>query len=199
MKRVEGRKSRVEGRKGPVRGRALASRPSTLVSALKRVRLVLCDVDGVLTDGTVTMGGGEEFKRFHIQDGLGLRLLQHTGIRVGWISARPSAATAQRAADLKVDFLHQSEESKVTAVEAILGKAGVTWAEVCYVGDDVVDLGALRRAGVAVAVANAIAEAKALAHHVTLAPGGNGAVREVADMILRAQGRWAGIIGKFSS
>lgn len=169
-----------------------------LTRRLAGVRLFLCDVDGVLTDGTVTMGDDREYKRFHIQDGLGLRLLQREGIRVGWVSARPSGATAQRAADLKVDFLHQSQAGKVPAVEDILARARLTWAEVCYVGDDVVDLGPLQRAGMAVAVANAIDEAKAMAHYVTRAPGGQGAVREVVDLILRAQGHWDKLVREFS-
>ena len=179
--------------------------PKTLAQRMACVRLFLCDVDGVLTDGTVTMGDDREYKRFHIQDGLGLRLLQREGIRVGWVSARPSGATAQRAADLKVDFLHQDRAAKggrhgkVAAVEGILAQAGLDWNQVCYVGDDVVDLGPLRRAGVAVAVANAIAEARDLAHYVTRAHGGQGAVREVADLILRAQGRWDRLIEEFSA
>src|SRR5262245_52322585 len=152
--------------------------PRSLATRLARVKLLLCDVDGVLTDATVMIGGGQEFKRFNIQDGLGLRLLQQAGIRVGWISNRPSTATQQRAEELKVDFLHQGKGSKVEAAESILAQAGLEWESVCYVGDDVVDLGALKRAGTAVAVANAIEEAKKLADYVTQAEGGRGAVRE---------------------
>ncbi len=170
-----------------------------LTARLARVRLLLCDVDGVLTDGTVTMGDGRELKRFHIQDGLGLRLLQKQGIRVGWVSARPSPVTQQRADDLKIDFLHQDQGSKVTAIEAILKRAGLRWEEIGFVGDDVVDLGALKRAGLAVAVANAIEEAKSLAHYVTRAAGGQGAIREIALLILKAQGKWAPLVKEFSA
>ena len=116
--------------------------PKSLALRLARVRIFLCDVDGVLTDATVLMGDGREFKRFDIQDGLGLRLLQNQGIRVGWVSARPSPVTQQRAKDLKIDFLHQDHGSKVVAVENILQKAGLGWEQVCFVVDDVVDLGA---------------------------------------------------------
>jgi 3-deoxy-D-manno-octulosonate 8-phosphate phosphatase (KDO 8-P phosphatase) len=165
---------------------------------LKRVRLFLCDVDGVLTDGAVTMGGETETKRFHIQDGLGLRLLQREGIRVGWISNRPSFATTQRAVDLKVDFLHQKDGNKVEAAERILSEAGLDWESVCYMGDDVVDLGVLKRAGTAVVPANGIDEAKRAAHYVTRAHGGYGAVREVVDLILKAQGKWPKLIEFFS-
>lgn len=173
--------------------------PESLLPRLQRVRLFLCDVDGVLTDSSVFMGGGAEFKRFNIRDGLGLRLLQNAGIRVGWVSARPSHATTERATDLKVDFLHQSPEPKVQAIDAILAKAGVTWEQTVYMGDDVVDLGALRRVGFAAVPADGIHEARALAHYVTTAGGGHGAVREVVDLILEAQGQWDGVIAKFSS
>jgi 3-deoxy-D-manno-octulosonate 8-phosphate phosphatase (KDO 8-P phosphatase) len=174
--------------------------PATALSAkLARVKLFLCDVDGVLTTGTVVMGQGGEYKEFHIQDGLGLRLLQREGIKVGWISNRPSSATQQRAADLKVDFLHQDMGSKVAAVEAILAQTGLHWEEVCFMGDDVVDLGVLQRAGLAVAVANGIVEAKAAAHYVTEAEGGRGAVREVVRMILQAQGKWERMVQEFSA
>jgi 3-deoxy-D-manno-octulosonate 8-phosphate phosphatase (KDO 8-P phosphatase) len=176
-----------------------AARPSSLAASLRRVRLFLCDVDGILTNATVVMGGGAEYKVFNVQDGLGLRLLQRCGIKVGWISARPSSATTQRAEDLKIDFLHQSAGSKVAAVESILRQAGATWEQVCYMGDDIVDLGVLKRAGVAVTVANAIPEAKALSNYITAAEGGRGAVREVAHLILHAQRQWERLVAEFSA
>jgi 3-deoxy-D-manno-octulosonate 8-phosphate phosphatase (KDO 8-P phosphatase) len=153
----------------------------------------------VLTNATVFIGDGREFKEFHIQDGLGMRLLQREGIKVGWVSARPSTATNQRAEELKVDFLHQDKGSKVAAVESILAKAGLRWEHVCYVGDDVVDLGALKRAAVAVAVANAIEEAKTIADYVTEAEGGHGAVREIVRLILRAQNKWGRLVLEHSA
>ena len=171
----------------------------TLKKKLAQVRLFLCDVDGVLTDGTVWMGNGVETKRFNIRDGLGLRLLQREGIRVGWISRRPSSATAQRAADLKIDFLHQGDDNKVSAVEAILKQAGLNWSQTCYVGDDIVDLGALKRAGLAVVVADGIREAKALADYVTGAAGGHGAVREVVELILKAQSKWKRVVEEYTA
>ncbi len=172
---------------------------SVLNAKLAVVRLFLCDVDGVLTDGTVMMGNGVETKRFNIQDGLGLRMLQKEGIKVGWISRRSSEATAQRANDLKVDFLRQIDGRKVDAVETILADTGLAWADVCYVGDDVVDLGVLTRAGVAVAVANGIREVKAVADYVTKARGGYGAVREVVELILKAQNRWKCVVQEYTS
>lgn len=174
----------------PTRSRALQAR-------LRRVRLFLCDVDGVLTDAGVVVGRQGESKRFNIRDGLGLRLLQRQGIRVGWISHRPSPATTRRAEELQVDFLHQGTESKVATTELILRQTGLRWADIAFMGDDLVDLGALKRAGFAATVADGIAEAKALAHYVTTMAGGVGAVREVAELILRAQAKWAPLVAAY--
>src|SRR5437016_6508091 len=137
------------------------SRP--LQTKLRRVKLFLCDVDGVLTNGTVVLGQGKEYKAFNIQDGLGMLLLKRNGIKVGWISSRPSSVTQQRAEELRIDFLYQEKGRKVDTVESILARTGFKWEDVCYMGDDIVDLGVLKRAGVAVAVATAILEAKAMA------------------------------------
>ena len=168
-----------------------------LNAKLARVKLLLCDVDGVLTNATVFLGKGSEFKQFSILDGLGMRILQREGIKVGWISNRPSAATKQRAEELRIDFLYQADGNKVAAVEAILAKTELTWDEVCFMGDDVVDLGALKRAGVPVTVANGIPEAKILAAYVTRAEGGHGAVREVVRLILKAQKKWDAVVERY--
>jgi 3-deoxy-D-manno-octulosonate 8-phosphate phosphatase (KDO 8-P phosphatase) len=150
----------------------------------------------VLTDGSVFTGGAREIKRFHIPDGLGLIFLRRAGLKVGWVSARPSPVTKARAAELGIVLLVQQGDriSKTGAVEKLLRRTKVNWGAVCFVGDDVVDLGPLTRAGLAVAVANAGREVKAAAHYVTRAAGGHGAVREVAEMILQAQGKWDAII-----
>jgi len=173
-------------------------REKRIQRALRRVRLLLCDVDGVLTDGAVFIGGAREVKRFHIRDGLGLVILQRAGLKVGWVSGRPSAATTWRARELKIDFLRQEKGSKVCAVESLLAQTGYGWDEVCYVADDIVDLGVMKRAGVAVAVANGVAEARAAADYVTRAAGGHGAVREVVELILKAQGKWQGVVADYS-
>ena len=163
------------------------------------VRLFLCDVDGILTDTAVWMGSEDEMKRFNIQDGLGLRLLQREGIQVGWVSNRPSFATSQRAFDLKIDFLVQAYDSnKVAAVEKILADGEFRWDQVCYMGDDIVDLGVLKRSGLAVTVPHAIAEAKQFSHYVTHREGGHGAVREVIEMILKAQRKWEKLVAHFA-
>jgi 3-deoxy-D-manno-octulosonate 8-phosphate phosphatase (KDO 8-P phosphatase) len=161
---------------------------------LTRVKLFLCDVDGVLTDGSVFMDGRSEAKQFDIRDGLGLKLLQRFGIKVGWVSGRSSPATEQRARDLKVDFLRQGREDKVLVVEKILREVGLAWKEACFMGDDLLDLGALKRAGLAVAVGDGILEARAVAHYVTKARGGHGAVREVVTLILQAQRKWKPLV-----
>lgn len=163
------------------------------------MKLFLCDVDGVLTDAAVFIGENIELKRFDIQDGLGLFALRREGVKVGWISSRPSAATRRRAEELKIDFLCQLKEHKVAVIEKLLAETGLTWDEVCYAGDDIVDLGALKRAGVAVAVGNAVAEAKALADYVTAARGGYGAVREIAELILKAQNKWEGVVAEHAA
>lgn len=159
---------------------------------LKCIKLFICDVDGVLTDGSIFIGGEREFKRFNIRDGLGIVLARRAGLKVGWVSARPSLATKMRADELKIDFLVQQgdSQSKSAAVEQLLAREKLNWSEVCFVGDDIIDLGPLTRAGLSVAVGDADPEAKAVAHYVTEAAGGRGAVREAIEMILRAQGKW---------
>ena len=176
-----------------------SGRATHCVTRLRRVRLFLCDVDGVLTDGPVFIGGAQEVKRFNIRDGLGLVFLRRAGIKTGWVSSRASPATELRARELGIDFLVQQKNhlSKVRSVENLLRRTKLGWEAVCFIGDDVVDLGPLQRAGVAVAVANAVCEVKTAAHFVTQAAGGYGAVREVVEMILKAQGKWDPVIAVY--
>jgi 3-deoxy-D-manno-octulosonate 8-phosphate phosphatase (KDO 8-P phosphatase) len=169
-----------------------------LPARLKRITLFLCDVDGILTDGGIYMGSESEVKRFNIVDGLGMRFLQSQGIKVGWISNRPSYATTQRARDLKIDFLHQGDGNKVQAAQSIITQCKCEWEAVCYMGDDLVDLGVLRRVGVAVTVPHAVREVQLVAHYVTKSAGGHGAVREVVELILKAQGKWQALVEHFS-
>ena len=172
---------------------------AALNKKLKGIRLFLCDVDGVLTDGAVYMGGGVEMKRFNIRDGLGLKFLQRHGIKVGWVSRRPSTATQQRADDLQIDFLVQHNGGKIEGVEGILRQTGMNWADICYVGDDVVDIAVLERVGLGVAVGDGVPEAKAAADYVTKAPGGNGAIREIVEMILKAQQKWKQVVSEYAN
>ena len=170
-----------------------------LNARLTKVKLFLCDVDGILTDASVFIGQEQETKRFYIRDGLGFIMLREEGIKTGWVSNRPSIATTKRAEELKIDFLEQHKGSKVSAVENILARTGFKWEEACYMGDDVVDLGVLKRAGVAATVADATEEARAAAHYVTRATGGNGGVREVIELILKAQNRWGSVVARNSA
>jgi 3-deoxy-D-manno-octulosonate 8-phosphate phosphatase (KDO 8-P phosphatase) len=172
----------------------------SLATRLKRIKLFLCDVDGVMTDGSIFIGGEKEFKRFNIRDGLGLVLARRAGLKVGWVSARPSLATKLRADELKIDFLVQQGDaiSKTAAIEQLLAQEKLNWSETCFVGDDIIDLGPLTRAGLAIAVGDAVAEAKTAAHHTTKAVGGRGAVREAIELILKAQGKWAQFVKKYS-
>src|SRR5271155_2568432 len=173
-------------------------------SSLKRrlvcVKLFLCDVDGVLTDGSVFVGGAREFKCFNIRDGLGLVLARRAGLKIGWVSGRPSPATKLRADELKIHFLVQQGDrlSKTGAIEELLAQEKLSWNDVCFVGDDIVDLGPLKRAGSSVAVGDAIAEVKSAADFVTKADGGRGAIREVVEMILKAQGKWNPFVAHYS-
>jgi 3-deoxy-D-manno-octulosonate 8-phosphate phosphatase (KDO 8-P phosphatase) len=157
-------------------------------------------VDGVLTDGSIFIGGEREFKRFNIRDGLGLVVARRAGLKVGWVSARPSLATKLRADELKIDFLVQQGDniSKTGAIEQLLAQEKLGWAETCFVGDDIIDLGPLSRAGLAIAVGDGVAEAKAAAHYITKSAGGRGAVREAVELILRAQQKWQPFVEKYS-
>ena len=164
----------------------------------RRVKMFLTDVDGVLTDATILIDGKTEFKQFNIQDGMGLRLLQHLGIPVGWVSNRKSSATSTRAKELKVDYLWQKPLPKVAAVESILKKAKLKWEDACFMSDDINDLAVLKRVGLPIAVANARQEILASVKHVTRAKGGEGAVREVCDRIIDAHGKWPHVIRELS-
>jgi 3-deoxy-D-manno-octulosonate 8-phosphate phosphatase (KDO 8-P phosphatase) len=173
--------------------------PSKLLPALAKIKLFICDVDGVLTDGAVFIGGAREFKRFNIHDGLGLVLLRRAGIKIAWVSSRPSSATTMRAHELKITYLVQQKDklSKSAAIETILARENLRWEDASYIGDDIVDLAPIKKAGVGAAVANAVDEAKAAADIVTRAPGGHGAVRELVELILKAQGKWDSIVAAY--
>ena len=164
----------------------------------ERVKLLLMDCDGVLTDGRITLvEGGDEQKSFHTRDGHGLVLLHRAGLRSGIISGRTSQLVSMRAADLGVAYVRQGALDKLEVFEELLAEAGVRKAEVAYVGDDVVDIPLMRRSGLAVAVADAGRDTREAAHYVTKLPGGFGAVREVCELILKAQGRWDDLMKRY--
>ena len=163
-----------------------------------RIKLLLMDCDGVLTDGRIWLfENGEEQKGFHTRDGLGIDLFHRAGLRSGIISGRTSSAVETRARTLGMSFLVQGHENKIQAFADIVARAGVTNAEVAYIGDDLNDIPLMLQSGLGVAVADAVAEARERAHYVTKAPGGFGAVREVIELILNAQGRWDDLVKRY--
>jgi 3-deoxy-D-manno-octulosonate 8-phosphate phosphatase (KDO 8-P phosphatase) len=164
----------------------------------RRIKVLIFDVDGVLTDGQLfvypaTGPDGEqhgvETKGFAAHDGLGITLARLGGLRVGIITKRTSATVAIRARDLKLEFVYQGQNHKLAAAEEIVATAGVTLDELAYVGDDVVDLPVMRVCGLAIATANARPQMKSMAHYTTPNPGGHGAGRDAIDFILTAQGK----------
>ena len=164
------------------------------------VRLLALDVDGVLTDGTVYYSEhGETLKAFNILDGLGLRLLREAGITTAIISARDSAPLRRRAGDLAIDHVFLGCDDKATAWDELLTRTGLSPTQTAFVGDDLIDLALLGRAGFAVAVANAHPAVQRRAHYVTRQRGGAGAVREVADLLLSARGALQEAIARYAS
>jgi 3-deoxy-D-manno-octulosonate 8-phosphate phosphatase (KDO 8-P phosphatase) len=164
-----------------------------------KIRLLLMDVDGVLTDGKLYNvpapdGSMAETKGFDSQDGIALQWLAQLGISAGLISGRVSPATTERARQCKFKYVYQGHTEKIPILQEILADAGVAPAEVAYIGDDLTDVVVMRRVGLSVATANARPEVKRVAHFVTAAPGGQGAVREVIELVLKAQGRWSEIL-----
>ena len=146
------------------------------------------DCDGVLTDGRLLLtAGGDEQKTFHVRDGQGIALLHRGGIKTGVISGRTSTAVERRAQELSIAYVRQGVKDKTKALEEILADAGIPADECAYIGDDIADIGIMKRVGLAIAVADAVDKTKAAAHLVTNAKGGRGAVREVCELILDAQ------------
>jgi 3-deoxy-D-manno-octulosonate 8-phosphate phosphatase (KDO 8-P phosphatase) len=170
-----------------------------LQERLAKIKLLLMDVDGVLTNGRLYHVPGPdgkivEFKGFDSQDGIGLHWLRWHGIKTGVISGRVSAATAERAQQVKMTYVYQGHIEKIPILEEILADAKIDPGEVAYMGDDFTDIVIMHRVGLAIATGNARPEVKREAHYVTQAVGGEGAVREVVEMLLKAQGLWPKIL-----
>jgi len=163
-----------------------------------RIKLLLMDCDGVLTDGRLWLTEeGDDQKSFNTRDGLGLSLLHREGLRSGIISGRNSRAVTRRAQELGIEFVRQGDPDKIEAFQQILQQAGVDENEVAFIGDDLNDIPIMQRAELAVAVADAAVETLSVAHYVTQARGGQGAVREVIELILKSQGRWSDLIDNY--
>ncbi len=157
-----------------------------------KIRLVVFDVDGVLTDGRLYLGdSGEEYKVFHVRDGQGLVMLRDSGVRIAVISGRSSRAVAERMVELGIGYVFQGQADKLEVFEALLNEVGLEPTEVAYVGDDLPDLPVMRQVGLAIAVADAHPWVKQHAHWQTRLPGGQGAVREVCELLMEAQGMLA--------
>ena len=164
----------------------------------QRIELILSDVDGVLTDGGVVFDNqGIEIKRFHIRDGLGIKLWQWAGYHFGLVTGRASHIVRLRAAELGVQIVRQGVEEKLPAVRQILSELRLAPEQVCYVGDDLPDLPPMLNVGLAVAVADGSEDVRQTAHYVTKAAGGFGAIRETVELILKAQGRWTDLLQKY--
>jgi 3-deoxy-D-manno-octulosonate 8-phosphate phosphatase (KDO 8-P phosphatase) len=163
-----------------------------------RIRLLLMDCDGVLTDGRLwLLENGDEQKSFNVKDGLGLELFHRAGLLTGIITGRTSRAVERRARELGVEFIRQGEPDKIKVFGELLAQAGVTESEVAFIGDDLSDIPIMQRSEFAVAVADAAEETRSIAHYVTRASGGQGAVREVVEIILKAQGRWSDLVREY--
>ena len=175
-------------------------RPESIPLAARcaRIELLALDVDGVLTDGSITYGSdGSELKTFHVRDGSGLKLWEKTGHRAAIITGRSSPIVERRATELGIASVVQGASDKLAAFRTVLAGFGLDPDQACYIGDDLPDLPVLRACGLAVAVADACPEARGAAHHVTLARGGRGAVREVIEWLLKCQGRWQEIVNQY--
>ncbi|HET8783162.1 MAG TPA: HAD hydrolase family protein [Pyrinomonadaceae bacterium] len=173
---------------------------SAIQERAARIKLLLMDCDGVLTDGRIwILENGEDQKAFHTRDGLGIDLLHRAGLKSGIISGRTSSALERRAQSLGVSYLWQGRDDKRQAFADTLAQAQVTNEEVAFIGDDLTDLPLMGQSALAIAVADAVAEVRERAHYVTKANGGYGAVREVVELILKAQGRWDGLVKSYLS
>jgi 3-deoxy-D-manno-octulosonate 8-phosphate phosphatase (KDO 8-P phosphatase) len=169
--------------------------PEDVWACAQAIRLLILDIDGVLTDGRLYFDAkGETLKVFHVRDGHGIKMAQRGGLEVAMVSGRRSDAAFHRARELGVSRFYEGVRDKVAILEELLAALNLTSAEVAAVGDDLVDLPLFQRVGLGVAVADAVPEVRAAAHWVTSLPGGTGAVREVCDLLLKAQDKWEDLI-----
>ncbi len=171
-----------------------------VVEKIRKIKLLILDVDGVLTDGGIFYDDeGGETKRFDVKDGHGIKLAMRAGIDVAIVSARESSAVRYRAKNLGIELVYQGIRDKVRALEEIMEKKSLKPDEIAYVGDDLVDLPVIKRAGFSAAVNDAATDVKDRADYVTGRPGGRGAVREVVEVLLKSQDKWDGAIRQYFS
>ena len=165
--------------------------PNEIIERAKKVKLLVLDVDGVMTDGRIVYGNyGDEIKNFDVNDGLGIYLVRKTGIKCVVLTAKASRVVTKRAKELRIDKVYHNFHYKIEALKLIRKKFKVQDEAICFVGDDLIDIPVLKRVGLAVCPPNAMEEVKAVAHIMTTKKGGRGAVREVCELIMKAQGTW---------
>ena len=168
--------------------------------AFSDIELILSDVDGVLSDGGIIFNNqGIEMKKFHIRDGLGIKLWQRAGYQFGILTARTSQIVKLRAAELGINIVRQGFEDKLPAAIQIIEQLKLQPSQVCYIGDDLTDLAVIRHVGLGAAVSNAVEEVRQVADYLTTSAGGMGAVRELIEMLLKEKGRWQDLIRHYDS
>jgi 3-deoxy-D-manno-octulosonate 8-phosphate phosphatase (KDO 8-P phosphatase) len=184
---------------GETERRGMAGKLSSEEKA-KRVRCIVLDVDGVLTEGQITLDeGGKEWKSFDVKDGYGIVLARSAGLKVAFLSGRRSGVVSRRGAELSVDRIYQGAGEKGSVMDRLFEEERLSADEVAYIGDDLPDLPAMRKAGLACAVGDAVAEVRESADWISRRPGGRGAVRELVEFVLRSQGLWERAVAQFGS
>lgn len=172
----------------------------SLANCCTRIELILSDVDGVMTDGGIhILDNGQQLVKFHIRDGMAVRLWREAGKKFGIVTGRKLEAIRRRAADLKMDVVRLDIDDKLPVVDEIAAEYGLSRDQICFVGDDLLDLKAIQAVGLGVAVADAVEDVRRVARYVTSVPGGQAAVREVVELILKNTGRWEEVLLRYSS
>ncbi len=170
-----------------------------LADVCSKIELILSDVDGVMTDGGIhILDDGQQLVKFHIRDGMGVRLWREAGKRFGIVTGRNLESVRRRAADLWLDMVRLGIDDKLPAVDELAAELGLTREQVCYIGDDLLDLKTIQAVGMGVAVADAVEDVRRAAQYVTSVPGGQAAVREVVELILKNTGRWNDVLTRYS-
>jgi YrbI family 3-deoxy-D-manno-octulosonate 8-phosphate phosphatase len=170
----------------------------SLTADCEKIELILSDVDGVMTDGGIRIqDDGQQIMKFHIRDGMGVRLWREAGKRFGIVTGRNLEAIRRRAADLWLDIVRLGVDDKLPAVDALASEFGLAREQVCYIGDDLLDLATIRAVGLGIAVADAADDVRRAAKYVTSVPGGHAAVREVVELILKNTGRWNDVLRRY--
>ncbi|MFH1411326.1 MAG: HAD hydrolase family protein [Candidatus Omnitrophota bacterium] len=174
------------------------SYPKDVIERAKKIKALVMDVDGILTDGRIIYGTyGDEIKNFDVNDGLGIMLAKRAGLKCIILTAKASRTVRKRAKELRIDKVYENFHYKIHALTKIMNKFKLKSDEICFMGDDVIDIPVLKRVGLAVTVPNAMDEVKTYAHYMTKKSGGRGAVREVCDFIIKAQGLWNGVTKRY--